>query len=357
MLNLINLHFLSIIMYFEVEPKGRKKDFFNYESEYGQVKSAIARRDKIIAVVGVRRVGKTSLLNLVYHETNCLKLWLDGRVVADPKKDIFAAIYETAKSGTPKIFGKIDSLNLSAFGIGLGIRLGPESRIEIEKKISASGRIFVFIDEAQRMPILDLADVLSYFYDRFPQVSFIISGSEVGLVEGILGEKDAEHPLYGREVAKVAIERLDRNRSAEYLKKGFAQIGVGISDGEIVEAVNELDGLIGWLTLYGYEKGVKKSPDALAKTSQTAARIAASEIVHFLKKAKNRELYLSILRNVGGSGWEELRSKSGKDYGKKLNQSLFTFALEKLVSHSFVEKKDQKYILSDPLLAKAVFLI
>lgn len=344
-------------MYFEIEPKGRKEDFFNYDYEYGQVKKALERGERIIAVVGVRRVGKTSLLNLIYNETSSIKLWLDGRIVTNPKKDIFAAIYETAKAGKPKIFGKIESLNLSAFGVGLGVKLASESQAEIEKKIRGSGHICVFIDEAQRMDVKDLADVLSYFYDRFSRVSFIISGSEVGLVEEILGETDAEHPLYGREIVKVPIGRLDRNRATDYLKKGFAQLRLEASEKDIEEAVDELDGLIGWLTLYGYEKGVKKSKDALGKTSQNAARIAASELVHFFKHTKNRKLYLSILRNVDGTGWEELRSLASRDFGKKLNPNLFAFALGKLVRHSFVEKRDRKYYLSDPLLAKAVFLV
>ncbi|MDD5337436.1 MAG: ATP-binding protein [Candidatus ainarchaeum sp.] len=343
-------------MYFEIEPKSRKQDFFDYDYEYGQVKKALQRKEKIIAVVGVRRVGKTSLLNLVYNETKCLKLWLDGRIVSEPKKELFAAIYETVKIGKPKIFGKIESLNVSAFGVGFGIKLSSESQTEIEKKIRTAGQICVFIDEAQRMKAKELADVLSYFYDRFPQVSFIISGSEIGLVEEILGQTDAEHPLYGRDIAKVVMERLDRNRSAEYLKAGFGQLGMKIHKEEIEDAVAELDGLIGWLTLYGYERGVKRSQNALAKTSQNAARIAASELVHFFKKVKNKKLYISILRNTDGIGWDELRSRTGKTMGEQLNPNQFNFALEKLSAYSFVEKKDQKYHLSDPLLQKAIFL-
>lgn len=344
-------------MYFEIEPKSKKQDFFNYDYEYGQVKKALERKEKIIAVVGVRRVGKTSLLNLIYNETKELKLWLDGRIVTNPKKEIFEAIYETAHTGKPKIFGKIESLNVSVLGVGFSIKPETESQSEIEKKIKGVGHIRVFIDEAQRMKVDDLADVLSYFYDRFPQVSFIISGSEIGLVEEILGEGDSEHPLYGRDIAKVTMNRLDKNGSMEYLKRGFEQLGLKVADSEIDDAIAELDGLIGWLTLYGYEKGVKKSKDALNKTSQSAAQIAASELVHFLKKAKNKKLYLSILTNSDNISWEELKNRTEKDIGKKLNPNLFNFALEKLVNYSFIEKSDQRYHLSDPLLLKAVFLV
>lgn len=344
-------------MYFETEPKSRKSDFFNYDHEYEQVKKALERHEKIIVVVGVRRVGKTSLLNVIYHETKGLKLWLDGRVVTEPKKEVFAAIYETAKSGQPKIFGHIDSFNVSAFGVGLNVKVGSETRLEIEKKIHAAGPICVFMDEAQRMDIRDLADLLSYFYDRHPTVSFVLSGSEIGLVEEILGESDSEHPLYGRQIVKVTVNRLDPNRSMDFLREGFAQLKVPVGENELREAVAELDGLIGWLTLYGYGKGVHKDRDALKKASQNAAQIAASELLHFFKKTRNRKLYLSILKNTDGVGWEELRNRSGKNYGRPLNPNLFSYALAKLVAYSFVEKKDQKYGLSDPLLKKAIFLV
>lgn len=344
-------------MYFEVEPKGRKEDFFNYGDDYGQVKAALQRKEKLTVVVGVRRVGKTSLLNVVYNETKGLKLWLDGRIITDPKKELFAAIFETVRLGKPKIFGKIESLNISAFGLGLDVKLETGSHAELERKIRAAGQICVFVDEAQRMDIQDLADVLSYFYDRFPQVSFVISGSEVGLVEKILGQNDAEHPLYGREITKIVMERLDRNRSAEYLKTGFKQLGLKIEESEIEKAVDELDGLIGWLTLYGYERGIKRSKDALGKTSESAARIAASELVHFFKRVKNKGLYLSILKNATGTSWGELRLRSGKELGRRLNPNLFNFALGKLVIYSFIEKKGENYGLADPLLQKALFLL
>lgn len=344
-------------MYFEIEPKSKKVDFFGYDYEYEQVKKALQRKEKITVVVGVRRVGKTSLLNVLYNESKTLKLWLDGRIVTDPKKELFAAIYETVRIGKPKIFGKIESLNISAFGVGFDIKLGNESHVEIEKKIKSAGQVCVFIDEAQRMDIKDLADVLSYFYDRFPQVSFVISGSEIGLVEQIIGQSDAEHPLYGREITKITLARLDRNGSMNYLKTGFEQLGLKIDKVEIEKAVEELDGLIGWLTLYGYERGIKQSKDALKKTSESAARITASELVHFFKNVKNKELYLAILKNATELGWDELRVRAGKEMGVQLNPNLFNFALEKLTIYSFIEKKDEKYQLSDPLLQKAIFLV
>jgi hypothetical protein len=344
-------------MYFDTEPKGKKEDFFNYEHEYSELKKAIQRKDKLIFIVGVRRIGKTTLMNILYNEDKNLKVWIDGRIVTEPKKELFAAIYEVARVGKPKIFGKIQSLNVSAFGIGLDIKIGPETRAEIEKKIKSTGRICVFIDEAQKMNTDDLSDVLSYFYDRFPNVSFIISGSEVGLVEAIIGEDDSEHPLFGRSVKKLVMKRVDRNKAMDFLNAGFKQVDMKVKEQEMSEALDELDGLIGWLTLFGYEKGIMKNKEALKKTSEMAARIAASELLHFLKNRKNKPLYLSIIRNVNGISWNELKARASKDLEEQLNPNLFSFAVRALLEHSFVEKRDEKYHLSDPLLFKASFMI
>ena len=158
------------------------------------------------------------------------------------------------KTGKSKIFGKIESLNISAFGIGLDVKIASESLVEIENKIRKAGAFYVFIDEAQKANVTDLANVLSYFYDRFPNVFFIISGSEIGLIEDVLGENDGEHPLYGRHITKILMNRLDKSRGFEFLNNGFDQLKTKIKKEDIYEAIEKLDGLIGWLTLYGYEK-------------------------------------------------------------------------------------------------------
>jgi len=344
-------------MYFITEPKSKKEDFFNYEYEYAEIKKAMARKEKIIAVLGVRRVGKTSLLNILYNETKGLKVWLDGRIISNPKKEIFSAIYDVVKTGKSKIFGKIESLNISAFGVGINVKISTDSLLEIENKIRKADQIYVFIDEAQKTDPGDLADVLSYFYDRFPNVFFVISGSEIGLIETVLGENNSKHPLYGRHITKIFMNRLDKSKGFEFLKKGFEQLKIKVKEDEIYEAIDKLDGLIGWLTLYGYERGIIKSEKALEKTTEIASQIVASELANFLKITKNRKLYLTILREANGITWSELKIRTEHEIGKKLNPNSFTSTLEKLIDYSFLEKKDDKYYLADPLLLKASFLV
>jgi len=345
-------------MYFLIEPKSKKEDFFNYEYEYKQLHKAL-KNERIIALIGPRRVGKTSLMNVVYNEIEGLKLWIDGRIITDPKKELFSALYEVIKEKKPKIFGKIESLNVSLFGVGITLDIKGKNLREIKKDIKKAGKIYIFIDEIQYINKKEISEVLSYFYDLFPEVTFIVSGSEVGLINEILGESEkiGHHPLLGRHILKITLNRLDKSKSLEFLQKGFSQLNIKIDENEIEEAIDKLDGLIGWLTLFGYERAILKNKDALKKTIDIAVRISASELSNFLKKIKNEILYITILRKVDGTTWTELKNLTEKALKKEIDQSMFNYALSKLVKYSFIEKRGNKYFLSDPLIAKATYLI
>ena len=90
--------------------------------------------------------------------------------------------------------------------------------IQIEEKIRKSGPVYVFIDEAQKADIEDLANVLSYFYDRFPNIFFVISGSEIGLnlLWGLLegASDETESPLSSKVKKKSQQAGGSRNRGA-----------------------------------------------------------------------------------------------------------------------------------------------
>ncbi len=346
-------------MYFNIEPKSRIKDFFNYRTEYEEIKSALKRGEKIISLIGVRRVGKTSLLNVLYHELSGLKVWIDGRIISDPKKELFSIIYDIAKEKKSKIFGKIESVDLSVGNVGMRIiRKVDESFLKMEEVIRKAGRIHVFIDEAQRIGPLQLADVISYFYDRIPNVSFIISGSEVGVIEDVLGERDAAaHPLFGRHIVKIEMKRLDKERAREYLSMGFRQLKFRISEEEIRHVVEELDGLIGWLTLYGYERAVLKNSNALEKTKKIATKVVASELQSFLQRIRNKKLYITIIRNSNHVTWSQLYYYVSKDMRKKINPNTLTQALERLMKYSFIMRRENLYFRADPFLLDATFYI
>jgi AAA+ ATPase superfamily predicted ATPase len=86
----------------------------------------------------------------------------------------------------------------------------------------------------------------------------------------MLGVDDPKSPLYGRAVAEVSMRRLLRGEAVEFLEKGFAELGVEVGKSVIEEAVNTLDGVIGWLTYFGwsYANGVRSLGEVLDMTAK-----------------------------------------------------------------------------------------
>ncbi|MFA5050223.1 MAG: ATP-binding protein [Candidatus Paceibacterota bacterium] len=344
-------------MYFDVAPKSKKEDFFNYEYQYLDLKKAIERKEKIIAIKGVRRVGKTSLMSVVFNEIPKHKrIWIDGRILKDPQDDIIKMISLFLSQKNNGIFGKIDSVNFSALGLGFKLNL-KEGILEFENLLKKSEHLHIFIDEAQRTDGKKLSNFISYCYDRFSNISFIISGSEVGLINEILGLDDSEHSLFGRNIYSIDMKRLDNNKGFEFLSHGFRELKIKISDDELFPVLNELGGLIGWLAMFGYNFAVVKKKNALRETINMAVKISASEILHFLSKKRNPKLYKEIIKYADNKNWSELKFICEKSLRKKLNDNSFNTAVNELEKHSFIEKRNSAYFSCDPLFTKAIFTL
>ncbi len=346
-MKVIKRHTLNLyIMYFDIAPKMNKKDFFNYNREYLGVIEGLKRGERIIAVLGVRRVGKTSLMSVLFHEKKGINIWLDGRMIENPKKDVLTALQEGAKRKENIIIGSISTLNVSIPGIPL-----PSIGVEIKKpepSLKDVKNITLFIDEAQRTG-KELGDVLSYIYDRYPNVQVILSGSEIGLFEDILRENDPTSSLYGRHILKIRMRRLSPELSKMFLEEGFRQLNIRIDEVEITEVVSELDGLIGWLTYYGYEKAVRGNPRALEATLNFAIPLVAHELAKFLYNKRNRQLYISVLRSAKGLTWEEMMEEIGNVSEGNLGR-----VLRQLLNYGFLLKEENRYFLADPILRKAL---
>ena len=336
-------------MYFDIGPKERIKDFFNYREEYRKVRTALRRGERIIAIIGVRRVGKTSLMNVLFNDLDGINVWVDGRIINDAKDLI--AVLEQGIEQNGGIFGSIKSLGISISGMGIttGLSIEPKTKAVIRK----CGKIHLFIDEAQYANCMEIAKALSYLYDRFPNVQIIISGSEIRLIDEVLGITNSSHPLYGRRVEIIELKRLDKEKSLEFLRLGFKQVSKRVPSSELEEVVERLDGLIGWLTLYGYERAIANSEHPLEKVEYIAMGIVEAELKRLLGNKRNKALYISILRYANNRKWKELLSVVRDEIGK-VNNASFSRALKELVRYSFIEKINDRYVVADPIIRTTV---
>ncbi|MEM0313817.1 MAG: ATP-binding protein, partial [Candidatus Bathyarchaeia archaeon] len=95
-----------------------------------------------------------------------------------------------------------------------------------------------------------LLKLLANIFNTYPNIVFIFTGSMFGLLKTLLEPKSTS-PLYGRSPAKLYLQPFTREKAAEFLRKGFQEYREPIKEAEINEAVEKLDGIPGWLTLYG----------------------------------------------------------------------------------------------------------
>jgi len=100
---------------------------------------------QIIAIVGLRRVGKTVLMKQTIKEL----------LSKNKKENIFYFLFDELIAQNPEILGDIVDYYL--------------------KTIAKDGRKYIFLDEIQKVPYWQ--DVLKRFYDTREDIKFVISGS------------------------------------------------------------------------------------------------------------------------------------------------------------------------------------
>jgi len=181
-----------------------------------------------------------------------------------------------------------------------------------------------------------------------------LSGSQVGLLYDMLRVDDPTSPLYGRVIAEVRMGRLPREKAVELLLKGFAEANLEVSLEVIENAVNILDGVVGWLTYFGwsYLYGAKNLEEIL----DTAAKQEAEEIRRFLAKSRSEKRYRAILKIVaeGKSRWSEIKKSLELLEGIEIDDKNFNELLTRLAKAGFIEKINEVYKVPDTIMTRAI---
>jgi len=101
-------------------------------------------KPEIVVLTGMRRVGKTTILNMVYEKTAS-----DNKVFLDLTNPIHQMIFE--EKNYDNIWSNLKEYN-----------------------VTSKKKAFIFLDEIQQKP--DIVNVIKYFYDHF-KVKFFVTGS------------------------------------------------------------------------------------------------------------------------------------------------------------------------------------
>jgi len=350
-------------LYFSLEVKKRREDFYNMEEELETLKREILDpKTRMIVIKGVRRTGKSSLMRVALNELKTPHIFIDLRLSGPLTPE---AIYEYFSMELSKFLedGLLRRMLSRVRGVEIsGLKLEfAEKRMDVLGRILdelgrwAEGRqVVMALDEAQELRILRGFDkILAHIYDYVGGIKIMLAGSEIGLLDKLLGISNPKAPLFGRPFSEINLKKLNWEKAVEFLKMGFEQVNIKVSEDEIQEAVSKLDGIIGWLTFYGHLR-TKGDPYALEKAVENGSKMVAEEFNQFLSGRQiARKRYIEVVKTlIKPSTWSEVK-RSLRGFAN-VNDKQVSNYLKELTYYGFVEKKDDLYSISDPLLIEAI---
>ena len=329
----------------------------------------------MIVVKGVRRIGKSSLVNVGLRVAE-KKLYtiFDARSIPELTIDNIYTVFEaeltrlitrasSLRTTILKFLEKVEGIKFSGVEVRL-TRRRPKVVIEIvdalEKIAQEAGEPLILVfDEAQEFSILrGFNSLLAHIYDYYDHVKIILAGSEIGILDKLLGTTKPESPLYGRPYLEIYMRRLPYSSSKKFLEQGFQELGIEWPQNYIEDAVNKLDGIPGWLTYYGYYAYTTKNHrEAVEKVLDEGSQLVRLEIEHFLaQRLQAKTRYKKILEclSIEPMKWSRLKLCLETAIGRRLNNSQYTRYLHELENYSFIEKEGEEYKLADPLIRYAV---
>ncbi|WP_297466355.1 ATP-binding protein [Thermococcus sp.] len=352
-------------MLFDPRPKNRREEIFDREEE---LKSLIGGMEDypITILIGIRRVGKSSLLRVAMNEFSGVGIYLDARrLYAAGGGTISQAVLadEIRKILLGKgRFGFLSGIKVEGISLaGVSLRPGEATIIDLFELLNGLGekfgKVVMAFDEAQYLRFYgprggkDLLAGVAYAYDSLPNLGFVFTGSEVGLLYDFIGIDDYSSPLFGRVYEEVEVRPFPRELSKEFLRMGFSEVGLDVPEEEIEKAVNELDGIPGWLVEFGFNYWKRGSFErAMEGTIARARSVIREELIELEKRSPRYSLILRAIA-IGLSRWSTI-----KDYveakGGPITNARLSALLRNLEKMGWVKRENGRYKIIDPVVEK-----
>jgi uncharacterized protein len=349
---------------FELAPKDSASTLFGRDSEIQRL-SGFIRSHRWVVVLGPRMVGKTSLVKAVRSRLRLPGAYVNLWGVHSVKGLVDGLISEFNSSSSlrarlARSIRGIDSLTLGPGGVGISKSREPlKSAWDLLNLLgSERGDCLVILDELQELSSNSgrLLELLGRIFNTRPNVTFVFTGSLVGLSRSLL-EPSSGSPLYGRAPIPMTLEPFDRETSKAFIERGCKEAGISLSPAEI-SSVTEgpIDGIPGWLTLLGNSIAVRgmNSARALSTTIREGKKVAESELAHFLTN-RDASLYWPALKGMAlGSSWSALRGTIEQSIQRPVNDATVRRIVQALEACFLCRHVENRYELIDPMIRRYV---
>ncbi len=340
-------------MLFDPRPKSKRSELFGRDRELELLHANIDA--PLILITGIRRIGKTSLLNVFVNEIEIPGVVIDlrGLPVNYGLRDLYGLLSEAFSSKLDKLYEVLKSISGIRVGeLGVEIKWRGRGALTLSSLFDALNkrRIVLAFDEAQKLRgprSREFLEALAHAYDYDRNITFILTGSEVGLLYGFLGVDNAGSPLYGRYYYELRLERFDEETSLAFLRAGFREAGLDV-DKEVLELiVGEFDGIPGWLAFAGneYARGNRD----LTRIKELAVNVALGELRNLIEGRGRR--YAIALRGLaeGCNTWGSLKRYIEEREGTAISSSALYNIIKNLEDMSVI--RDYKFL--DPIYREA----
>jgi len=356
---------------FDPRPKTSKEELYDREAELGALSGFAKTGSPLMVLLGIRRIGKTSVLRVFLNEVDLPHIYIDARVFEEQgfRKDL---LYKIVSAELNKLRGRwatvleylraLEGIEIGPTTVRLNWREKKLTIIDVFEKLDEWARdngrtLIVAIDEAQLLRYLrggkgriDFTKILSYCYDNLRNTKFIVTGSEMGVLSDFLGFDNPGSWLYGRIRDELVVSRFDRDKSIDFLEKGFTECGKKPPRSVVEEIVDRVDGIPGWLTYFGYKYCRNPGREAIREVLEEAKALALSEIRKLPSK-----YYAYALKAIamGYTRWKSIKQAIEVWTGHQLTNAQVSRILGALQKLSLVGKAENEYRVLDPVIAEA----
>ena len=356
-------------MYFDPSPKKDRKDLFNREAELTTFSNALAY-SPLIVIVGLRRTGKTSFMNVALSESDHPHIVLDMRGLsfnpsqADIVRKIesaFNLINRRWISGVLDAVKQVKGVSLLGSSISLDWSREGLDLAELFDRVNTwaednDSKFLVAFDELQLIRgEKSIPRLFAHIIDYNQSIRLVVTGSEMGLLFDFLGSEDPDSPLYGRHQTEIKMRNFERGESMEFLTTGFRQVGIEPHRDVIEYAVDRLDGVVGWLTIFGArcrdQNGL--SVEIVDDAVKEGGRLARAEALKMVRYSPRYGVTLNYLARAKRATWRQVKSIMEAHENRTLPNPTISETLNRLVKTSLVEK-NMGYRIADPLLEEGI---
>jgi AAA+ ATPase superfamily predicted ATPase len=366
----------EIVMLFDVAPKERRADFYDRHVELNEVLEALRLGERLVLVYGIRRIGKSSLIKVALSEANAPYIFIDTREIYYNENIIttshlikylvdglkkYMKWYEKIGFNLKEALKNIKKIRVKDYEIELEFKAKISITTllsEINSWCSRHDMRFVFVfDEAQYLRFSNVRydGLIAWAIDNLSNITFILTGSEVGVLREFLRVDDAEAPLFGRYRREVYVDRFTKEQALDFLKQGFRELNLEPSTDELEEVVETFDGLVGWLTYYGYYRTIRRldHKEAMAKVFEEGSKLVLSELERII--APSRKRYIAILKAIayGAMSWSDIKAYTIARTGT-ITDKRFAELIKNLIRYGYLQKENNKYKISDPIVKYVV---